>query len=194
MLVKKQKKRELRLNIGCGSNKISGYVNIDAEKTCKPDILLDITRNLLPYKIGTVDEILFFHSIEHISKALHRPVLLEFARVLKPCAKLIISYPNFWECAKRWFKNTNGQRTFWEATLYGRQLYPGDFHVCAMNPDELTSMLYECGFKNVKSFPEPIEVFNTVTTCIKNPNGPIPTYETVIANDMKNMLVVKGAA
>lgn len=182
--------KELKLNVGCGTNKIKGYVNIDRAKLCKPDLLLDITTRHLPYKVATVDEIVFFHCIEHIRKWLHRGVLQEFSRVLKPYGRLYISYPNFWECAKRWHDNENGQKTFWEATLYGRQLYPGDSHVCAMNPDQLTNTLYECGFHEVISNPESDEPYNTITSAIKK-GPPIPSYETVVARDLQSMVINK---
>lgn len=187
--MKKEWQKKIKLNLGCGSNKIKGFINIDTEPDCKPDLVLDIINKSLPYKDDTVDEILFFHCIEHIRKPLHRRVLMEMNRVLKPDADLYISYPNFWECAKRWKSNANGQRTFWEATLYGRQLYPADYHVCAIDPDELILLLYECGFKNAISYPEPKESYNTVTTALKNAKGPVPTYETVVARDMQNMRV-----
>src|SRR5215475_13666801 len=155
----------MKLNVGCGSNKIKGYINIDSLKQNKPDLVLDIVRDQFPYKKESVSEILFFHCIEHIQKKYHRKILLEFNRILKLDGKLLISFPEFWYCAKLWKENANGMREFWEATLYGRQLYPGDFHVCAMSTDELTELLYQCGFGDVESFQEPDEVFNTVVTC-----------------------------
>lgn len=179
----------LKLNLGCGDNKIPGYINIDSEKSCKPDLILDIAKRVLPYKRDSVDEILMFHCIEHLKKQFHRKILLDMNRILKPAAKLYLSYPNFWECAKLWYENKTGDRRFWEATLYGRQLYPGDTHVCVMNPDELAALLYECGFKDVISFPEPSQNFNTVTVAAKDPKGPVPTYETIVACDMQNMIV-----
>ena len=183
--------RELKLNVGCGTTKIKGYINIDRAKICKPNLLLDITREHLPYKVGTVDEILFFHSIEHIRKWYHKVVLLEFSRVLKDGGRLYVSYPNLWECVRRWHTNANGQRQFWEATIYGRQLYPGDYHVAAISSDELTNTLYECGFTDVTSNPESDEPFNTITAATKK-GPPIPSYETVVARDIQSM-VVKGA-
>lgn len=178
----------LKLNIGCGDSKIDGYINIDAERKCKPDIVLDITEEQLPHKANTVDEILFFHCIEHIRKLLHRKILLEFYRVLKNDSKLYITYPNFWECAQRWHANSSGRREFWEATLFGRQLYSGDYHVCAMSPEYLTALLYECGFEVLISKPEPDEAYNTMTIAAKS-GKPMSFYEDIVAQDMQNMVV-----
>lgn len=179
----------MKLNLGCGDNKIPGYINIDGERKVKPDVVLDFRLKPLPYKDNSAEEVLLFHCIEHIQKLLHHKVLLEVQRVLKPDGLFYISYPDFWECAQRWKNNTGGQRRFWEATLYGRQLYKGDYHVCAMDRDELTALLYECGFKNVMNFPEPGQEFNTVTIAMKDKKGPVPTYETIAGQDTKNMVV-----
>jgi len=174
----------LALNIGCGSNKIEGYVNIDAEESCKPDIVHNMLEKALPYEDGTVDRIVFFHCIEHVRKGYHPGILAEFYRVLKVDGQIYISYPNFWECARRWHENSGALRKFWEATLYGRQLYETDYHVCAMNPDELGEMLNQCGFKNVVSRPEPKEPYNTITFALKGSNV-IPSYEKMIADNIK---------
>ena len=183
--------RKIRLNIGCGTSKIKGYINIDSEKSCKPDLIWDITRRKLPYRVESVDEIIFFHCIEHIQKSKHRRILSEFNRVLKIGCKLYISYPNFWECALRWKENTGGQRKFWEATLYGRQLYDSDYHVCAMSPDELTLLLYECGYDSIENRAEPDQPFNTVTIALKA--GPaIVTYENLLKADIQRMQVKKN--
>lgn len=175
----------LMLNIGCGSNKIEGYVNIDTEESCKPDLLHDILEKPLPYENGSVDRIVFFHCIEHVRKCYHRALLEDFYRVLREDGQIFISYPNFWECAQRWHNNTGAQRKFWEATLYGRQLYDTDYHVCAMNPDELGEMMNQIGYKNVTSRPEPHEIYNTITFALKGSIA-IPKYEDVIATGIRD--------
>ena len=38
-------KKPLKLNLGCGSNKLLDYVNIDGEASCKPDVLHNIWRS-----------------------------------------------------------------------------------------------------------------------------------------------------
>lgn len=169
-------KKPLKLNIGCGENKIKGFVNIDGEKSCNPDIVHNFVKKPLPYKSNVVDEIVFFHTIEHIQKKFHHIILSEMYRILKPGGKLYISYPNFWECAQRWKQNYLGQKRFWEATLFGRQLYKLDHHVCAMDPDELEIHLKNQGYTNVVSKPEPVELYNTVTFGIKGPSPLVP-YE-----------------
>lgn len=181
----------MKLNIGCGSNKIAGYINIDTEESCEPDLVHDLMEKPLPFEDGSVDEILFFHCIEHIRKCLHEQVLNEFRRVLVPGGKLYISYPTFWECAQRWHNNTNGEKKFWEATLYGRQLYPTDYHVAAMDPIELHDLLGRLGFSGMFSTPEPAETYNTITFA-KRSGVVCDAYEDLIKDDITNMVITQA--
>lgn len=172
-----------KLNLGCGSNRIEGYIGLDAEKSCKPDIIHDFLKEPLPFKAETIGEIVFFHAIEHIPKARHMGILIELFRVLKTGSKVYITYPDFWECATRWKKNERGKREFWHATLYGRQLYPSDFHVCAMDPVELDSLLREIGFINVATHHEKLEPYNAITIATKGKKFLLSGYEQQLAKE-----------
>lgn len=178
----------LQLNIGCGTNKLPGFINIDVEPSCKPDLLYDFTQAILPYDEKSIDKITFFHTIEHIRKPLHPRILVDFCRVLKNGGELLISYPNFWECAQNWKSNKNGQRTFWHATMFGRQLYPSDHHVCAMDPVELEQLLRVVGFDQIYHVPENREKYNTITKAIKATVQPIQ-YEDLLANDRQQVIL-----
>lgn len=189
----RNRQKQLRLNLGCGANKIKGYVNIDTEPSVKPDLVVDFTKQRLPYKNGTVDEIIFFHTIEHIRKIFHNVIISECSRVLKLGGKILISYPNFWECAKRWKDNEMGRRDFWEATIYGRQLFPSDYHVSAIDPDELKLSLIQWGFDEIYHAPEdPPNEFNSVTVGIKL-KKPYTNYVDLLKHDVDSMEVIAEA-
>lgn len=154
----------VKLNLGCGSEKIEGYVNIDCEETCKPDLVHNFTAAPLPYEDGSVGEIVMFHTVEHIRKVEHGFIFQECARVLKLHGSLLVSYPNFLICADYYRINYKGQREFWEKTIFGRQLYPSDYHVCAIIPSELELLLGQLGFDQLKSVPEAQEQQNWITS------------------------------
>ena len=180
----------LKLNLGCGSTKLPGYINIDSEKSCKPDLVLDLFKESLPYKLASVDEVVLFHTIEHIPKKLHHVVLKQVHRVLKKDGTFIISYPEWSKCATRWLRNHKGKRSFWEATLYGRQLYPSDAHVCIMDTIEFKHKLEENGFKSVKCYPEPEpNEFNTIVVCKKA--AAYVNYEEMVLQGMKSTKILK---
>ncbi len=173
----------IQLNLGCGENKLEGFTNIDVEKSTKPDMLLNFISKPLPYKTGTVTRVVLFHTIEHICKRFHSKVLLEIHRVLKPTGRLIITYPEFTRCFARWESNANGLKDFWEKTLFGRQLFSSDFHVCIMHTPDFKLKLEECGFNAVKSSPEATQPHNTVITCTKG--VPYKNYETLCLEGME---------
>jgi SAM-dependent methyltransferase len=180
--------RKMKLNIGCGSNKIEGYINIDEEESVKPDLVLDILEKRLPYEDNSVEEILFFHCIEHVRKVYHDAILTEFYRVLQPDGKIYISYPNFIRCVQQWQRAVGRQKMFFENTIYGRQLYPADYHVAIMDPDELAERLGRCGFGKIVSKPEPKESYNFITFAQKC-GTKVDQYEDLIAQDVKNTVI-----
>jgi SAM-dependent methyltransferase len=177
---------QLKLNLGCGATKLEGYLGVDVHEDNKPDVVCDFTKSPLPYKDGEVDEIVMFHTIEHIRKGYHPILLGELRRVLKVGGRLCLSYPNFWECACRWKNNTEGQRDYWHATLYGRQLYPSDFHVCAMDPTELEILLRDLGFGFIQSKPEPRDAWNSVTVAFAIE---VKTYKDLLVDDIQQTQV-----
>jgi len=88
----------MKLNLGCGSQKIKGYVNIDVEKKCRPDLVCDFIKKPLPYKPESVDQVLLFHTIEHIQRRYHRLLLWQIWRILKPGREFLIAFPEFRRC------------------------------------------------------------------------------------------------
>lgn len=164
----------LKLNLGCGQNKIKGTVNIDVEESVKPDIVCDF-RKTLPFPDGAVDSVYLFHVIEHIEEVYHPIILSEIWRVLGIGGRLFISYPEFRRCADNYINNTRGQRAFWKATIYGRQLYKSDYHIALMDSEYFEIKLIQLGFKDIEIKPEPQEDYNTVVKCVKGEK--LNTYE-----------------
>lgn len=80
----------LRLNLGCGTKRIIGWVNIDLYGD--PDLRVDLERDRLPYPDGSVDEILASHVLEHLQD--WWSLFLECARVLRPGGKLVVRVPD----------------------------------------------------------------------------------------------------
>lgn len=93
----------IRLNLGCGPNKLPGFVNIDSVEAFKPDLLLDISQPL-PYPDLSVDEILADGILEHFDKYLRFIVFYEWARVLKIGGTINLSVPNLEKIVWRYFK------------------------------------------------------------------------------------------
>lgn len=56
----------MKLNLGSGLTKIPGFLNVDSNPLCKPDILADVEKKL-PFEDSSVDEIRAYHIFEHIN-------------------------------------------------------------------------------------------------------------------------------
>ena len=171
----------LRLNIGCGINKLPDFINIDSDSSVEPDLVLDVTKGL-PYQDDSVDKIYFSHTIEHIVERYHGIILEEFWRVLIPGGMLFISYPEFTVVAQNYIDNVHGNRDYWKATIYGRQLNDKDFHVALMDTRYLEVILKQIGFDPIHSKPEPKNPYNSMIKCFKSKQQ--MTYEDVLKKEI----------
>lgn len=162
----------IRLNLCCGDNKIPGFRNVDINPLVKPDESWNVLKPW-PVEEGTVDEIVLYHAIEHIPKSLHDFIFISAFRVLKVGGIFRFSYPEFEKIIKKWLEDP-ANREWWEATIYGRQRDMYDYHVAAMNTQEVIGLLESCGFGNIRWKPEDPEDFNTVIQAMKMD---LPSYE-----------------
>ncbi len=93
----------VKLHLGCGTNKLDGWVNIDSVKGCQPDLVHDITTPL-PYRDFSVDEVLAEDLLEHFDKYMRYVVFGEWIRVLKLDGIVTVQVPNFKKILFRYFK------------------------------------------------------------------------------------------
>jgi len=83
----------MKLNLGCGKNKKTGFINVDKRKWVEPDVVMDLEKKW-KFKDNTVDEVFISHVIEHI-KDLHH-FMRELYRVCKDGAEITIIAP-YWK-------------------------------------------------------------------------------------------------
>lgn len=86
----------MKLNLGCGFNKLAGFVNVDLFDECHPDVKMDL--EVIPWAFGTneVDEIVLHHALEHLGRdtQVFFGIIKELYRVCKPGAKIQIHVPH----------------------------------------------------------------------------------------------------
>jgi len=82
----------MKLNIGCGRQKIDGYINCDISKEVNPDVLVDLERTL-PFEDNSINEILLNRVLEHTIKPID--IFKELYRVCKDRAVIKIRVPYF---------------------------------------------------------------------------------------------------
>jgi len=82
----------MKLNVGCGFKKLSGYINIDVGKDVKPDFVMNAYD--LDFDDEKFNEILASQVIEHLGFFKTKYFLSEASRVLKKDKFLIIETPH----------------------------------------------------------------------------------------------------
>ena len=82
----------MKLNLGCGDKKLSGFINVDNCKEVQPDILHDLNKFPFPFETGSVELIRMDHVLEHLENQVK--VLKECYRILKPQGVLLIRCPH----------------------------------------------------------------------------------------------------
>ena len=87
------------LNIGCGKQHLSGFVNMDIEHPY--DVKLDATQGL-PYRDQTVDGVYSEHFFEHLTQTEGLAFLRECRRVLKPNGRIRVAMPDLDEEVRRY--------------------------------------------------------------------------------------------
>ena len=153
MLVKSQykfqigNKYHLKLHLGCGSNRLEGYTNIDWRKTVATDLVCDIRK--LPYPNSSVDLIEVYHVVEHLPRLHLPPTLLNWNRVLTPGGTLIIECPDFDESVNKYLQGEQKQLD----AIFGHQRFEGDYHLFGYNFERLKLLLEEAGFVNIRERP-----------------------------------------
>jgi predicted SAM-dependent methyltransferase len=115
---------KLKLNLGCASKLLDGYINIDQDNI---DVIRErypwlhfpedaIIYNYdvfdLPYEDATVDEIIADGFIEHLSFVEEKKIFEEIKRVLKPGGTLSFSVPNFEKVVKLWLEAEDDWQDF----------------------------------------------------------------------------------
>lgn len=86
----------MKLNIGCGHNKIDGYLNVDISPECQPDLVCDL--EVLPWiwLENSVDAVRFHHSLEHLGQQsrVFLGIMKELYRVCKNDSIIEIHAPH----------------------------------------------------------------------------------------------------
>ncbi|RLC85258.1 MAG: hypothetical protein DRJ03_12190 [Chloroflexi bacterium] len=144
----------MKLNLGCGFDKRKGYINIDARKDVKPDIVLDLEKELLQrFENESVDEILAKDFIEHLSWRVVEPFLKDCYRVLKHNGRIYIQTPDLEAIANKVILNPNFKFdqlhgfkaiSYW---VYGGQDYPENTHKAGFTINSLKQLLENIGFQ-----------------------------------------------
>jgi hypothetical protein len=136
-----------KINFGCGYDKKDGFLNVDVDAACNPDLLIkNDDYSVIPQ--NHFEEIYAKDVLEHISRADTLSALLDWASYLKPGGKLMVETTNILGVAKQLQSHPKFADQYgWTICLYGNQVHPGDFHHTGFTKTTLTVQLLAAGFK-----------------------------------------------
>jgi len=116
---------ELKLNLGCASRPLKGYINIDLDsieaiKQRYPNIKIDDSIKVfqydifnLPFEDSSISEVLCESMLEHLSFLEEKKFFIEMQRVLKIGGQLIFSVPDFEDTVKKWLAAEDNWKDFY---------------------------------------------------------------------------------
>jgi hypothetical protein len=85
-----------KLNLGCGQNKMPGYINVDKYAAVEPDVLWDLEVTPWPFETNSVDEIVMRHCLEHMGSTteIFFGIIKELYRVSCHGGKTLVAIPH----------------------------------------------------------------------------------------------------
>jgi len=161
--------RKIILDIGSGNNPEKGCYHIDVRADLpKVDLVMDVTKEILPFPNDSVDGIIANHVIEHMKWTEIKPVVADWFRVLKKGSFLKIRTPNLEFIAKNYLDGIQTQEhpvdenavkdIFGDCgpseialiKLFSGQDYDSNIHYACYDFKMLSSLLRRVGFSKVE--------------------------------------------
>lgn len=139
---------QIKLHLGCGKKKISGFINIDVNKEVEPDMVYD-TSNVLPWE-NDVDLIYSSHNLEHYKRKDLELILKNWWSALKEGGILRLSVPDFEAICKHYLYHRDLSKL--QGLLHGGLRNEFDIHYVSFDFKSLKKLLLKVGFKSVKRY------------------------------------------
>jgi predicted SAM-dependent methyltransferase len=137
----------MKLNLGCGTEYKTGYINIDAYDLTVADRAIEVTD--LDYEDGEVESIDATQLIEHLGFIRSVYALSEWFRVLRPGGTLLIETPDLETSFKEYLRGNSESQRELLTWIYGFDA-PGMQHKFCFSFRMLESSLKRIGFVGIK--------------------------------------------
>jgi predicted SAM-dependent methyltransferase len=148
---------KIKVHFGCGYHKMDGWINVDLDASCKPDVIADLRQNL-PFKSQSID---YIHSEDFVDqleleKAYH--FFEECHRILKEYGVMRVLTPDLHQFANRYIKGDKGLLKLWNeqvglplktrrlCEIFNLGMRLGG-HTFLYDGETLAYVLKECGFE-----------------------------------------------
>jgi len=129
----------MRINIGCGKRKYTGYTTVDIESKNNPDIVGDFRT----MTFSDVEEIRAEHLLEHFSRNESIDILKQWHSWLKDGGLLVVETPDFEGICE----NFSLDHYWMTRHAYGSQEAEWAFHRDGWYEEKFRQLLPELGFE-----------------------------------------------
>lgn len=136
----------MKLNLGCGPDIKEGYINVDIRPLPGVDLVADICS--LSLEPESVDKIVAYDVLEHISFLLTSMVLHSWIELLKPGGTIVVRVPDLAKILDR-FVNSKLPTFEAQRLVYGGQDYEHNVHRAGFTQGMLEGLLLGCGCSEV---------------------------------------------
>lgn len=180
----------LKLNFGSGLKKYDGFTNLDIQEwEGNTDIVLDMTKFPYPFDTDTVDEIMSFECMEHITFKKIQTVFDEWFRILKGGGKITVQVPDAGSAMEYYVNkqicicvphkgkgvedfvadpscwNCAGKAKIhpdrWLYTFTGAQKHEYDMHLNIFTKERMAEYLNHSGYENIEFAEHPYKIIVT---------------------------------
>lgn len=86
----------MKFNMGCGHNRLDGFVNVDLFPECAPDVVCDLESLPWPWPDDCAERVVFNHSLEHIGQdtRIFLGMMQQLYRICRDGAQIDIAVPH----------------------------------------------------------------------------------------------------
>lgn len=133
-----------KLNLGCGRDRKTGWINIDIDLRVGPDVVMDL-QDYLPLSDETVDQVLAQDVLEHLTKQQAQSFMGQLNRVIKPGGQVEIRVPDLEKIVSAFGQDSEVMFEF----IYGNTRENGIWgvHKYAYTKETLARLLRSYGFE-----------------------------------------------
>jgi predicted SAM-dependent methyltransferase len=140
----------MKIDIGCGTNKRTGYAGVDAVVVDGVEYVMDVTKGKLPFEDNSIEAVFSSHFLEHLVLSDALAVMTDAHRVLEGNGTVEVIVPNFPRLLELFLSaEFDDKWTWWIATIYGNQEHEGEFHKDGYDSDKIAMLLERAGFIDV---------------------------------------------